>query len=162
MADPAINEAHSEPWLCAHEALLKLAKQRAELDIDEGTWLLLAFRTGTHARLGYGSFVEYAERLFGYAPRLTKEKLRVADALEGLPVMTRELAQGRINFSAARELTRVATRFTEAEWLAAAQGKTAREIEQSCGRDDLRLRAVGEELRHRRQGVSGPPRAWVS
>jgi hypothetical protein len=69
------------------------------------------------------------ERIFGYAPRLTLEKLRVAEALEELPATARELETGRVCFSAVRELTRVATRFTEEEWLAASRGRTVREVE---------------------------------
>ena len=47
--------------------------------LDEA--LLQAHRAGAHLRLGYASFYEYTERLFGYGPRLTQEKLRVAEAL---------------------------------------------------------------------------------
>ena len=71
-------------WQQAHEALVRLAKARAGLDFDEGERLLEALRARTHERLGFGSFVEYVERLFGYAPRLTHDKLRVAEALEEL------------------------------------------------------------------------------
>jgi hypothetical protein len=117
-------------WRRAHEELLRLATERAGLDFEEGRWLLRAFRSGTHARLGYGSFQEYAERLFGYGPRATQEKLRVAEALEELPKTATELQSGRVSFSAVRELTRVATAATEGEWLAAARRRTVREIEQ--------------------------------
>jgi HAMP domain-containing protein len=82
-----------------------------------------------HAELGFGSFHEYAERLFGHSPRLTLEKLRVAEALEALDETARELEAGRISFSAVRELSRVATAETEQEWLEAARGRTVREIE---------------------------------
>jgi 5-methylcytosine-specific restriction endonuclease McrA len=108
---------------------VRLAKKRAGLDHEEGRWLLRAIRFGTHLRLGYGSFHEYAERLFGYAPRLTQEKLRIAEALEELPEMTNELRQGSLSFSAVRELTRVATARTEREWLAAAKDRSVREVE---------------------------------
>jgi hypothetical protein len=67
--------------------------------------------------------------LFGYGPKLTQEKLRVAEALEGLPVMARALESGAVSFSAARELTRVATAETEREWLEAARGRTVRDVE---------------------------------
>jgi hypothetical protein len=117
-------------WRGAHEALLRLAQKRAGLDFEEGRWLLAALRAGTHVRLGHGSFQEYAERLFGYGPRVTQEKLRVAEALEELPEMARELETGHLNFSAVRELTRVATASTEREWLRAARGRTVRELEQ--------------------------------
>jgi hypothetical protein len=117
-------------WQRAHEELLRLAKRRARIDRTEGHWLLLAAREGTHARLGYASFGEYVERLFGYAPRWTLEKLRVAEVLEGLPETSRAFDEGAINWSAARELTRVATRDTETNWLKLAIGKTARDVEE--------------------------------
>jgi hypothetical protein len=60
-------------WQAAHQALLRLAHARAGLDFEEGQWLLAARRSRAHERLGYGGFVEYIERLFGYAPRLTYE-----------------------------------------------------------------------------------------
>jgi hypothetical protein len=116
-------------WQRAHEELLKIAKKRAGLEFEEGRWLLQAFRARVHAELGFGSFQEYAERLLGHSPRLTLEKLRVAEALEELDETARELEAGRISFSAVRELSRVATAETEREWLEAARGRTVREIE---------------------------------
>src|SRR6187399_1912508 len=116
-------------WRQAHEELVRLATERAGLDLEEGRWLLRAHRAGAHLRLGYASFLEYTERLFGYGPRLTQEKLRVAEALEDLPKTARDLQTGAISFSLARELTRVATRSTEQQWLEAARGRTVREVE---------------------------------
>jgi hypothetical protein len=117
-------------WQRTHEELRRLACSRAGLDFEEGQWLLAAWRGGVHARLGYGSFREYVERLFGYGSRLVQDKLRVAEALEGLPVLARALQDGQACWSVLRELTRVATPETEAEWLAAAAGRTVREVEQ--------------------------------
>jgi hypothetical protein len=116
-------------WRAAHEALMRLARRRAGLDFEEGTWLLAAQRAGVHARLGYGSFFEYIERLFGYAPRLTHDKLRVAAALEGLPQLAQALREGAATWSSVRELTRVATPQTERAWLNAASGQTAHQVE---------------------------------
>src|SRR5690606_29666117 len=59
----------------------------------------------------------------------TTERLRVASALEALPQTSQALRRGDISFSAAREVTRVATADTEAKWLAGAQHKTVREVE---------------------------------
>src|SRR5436190_7188702 len=116
-------------WHRAHEALVRLAVTRAGLDYEEGRWLLRAARSGVHLRLGYASFREYVERLFGYGPRLIQEKLRVAGALEELPVLSAELERGKMSFSAVRELTRVATAATERAWLEAAHGRSIQEIE---------------------------------
>jgi hypothetical protein len=82
MAEVASEELGA--WQVAHAALVELSRSRAGLDFDEGRWLLSARRSQAHARLGYGSFTEYIERLFGYSPRLTHDKLRVAEALASL------------------------------------------------------------------------------
>jgi hypothetical protein len=117
-------------WQAAHEALTRLARTRAGLDFEEGQQLRTAQLARVHERLGYGSFVEYIERLFGYASRLTLEKLRVAEALERLPALADALRTGNASWSSLRELTRVATSETEREWLMAARGKTVREVEE--------------------------------
>jgi hypothetical protein len=75
--------------VAAHEALTRLARRRAELDGLEGPALLRALRAGVHRHLGLGSFAEYVERLFGYSRRTLDDKLRTAEALEELPVLTR-------------------------------------------------------------------------
>jgi hypothetical protein len=117
-------------WLEVHEELLKLATVRAGLDCEEAHWFLVAIRNAVHLRFGFGSFAEYVERLFGYGPRVTADKLRVAEALEELPATSGEFRQGNLSYSAVRELTRVATPDTEQDWLEAARGRTVREVEQ--------------------------------
>jgi len=129
MASAIALKVDDAAWRLAHEELVRLATERAGLDFEEGRWLLRAHRAGAHLRLGYGSFYEYTERLFGYGPRLTQEKLRVADALEELPEIARNLQTGAVCFSVARELTRVATPSTEKDWLDAVRGQTVREVE---------------------------------
>jgi len=118
------------PWVVAHRALSRLAKERAAADAEEGRWLLEALRSAAHLHLGFGSFNEYVERCFGYKPRSTQEKLRVAEALEDLPALARALAEGSLHWSAVRELTRVAAPGTEHEWLEAADGKSLRQLEE--------------------------------
>jgi hypothetical protein len=108
---------------------MRLAAEQAGLDFEQGVWMLRALRSSTHLRLGYASFAEYTGRLFGLSPRLVADKLRVAEALEDLPVLAGALARGVLPWSAVRELARVATPSTEAQWLDDARGKTVREIE---------------------------------
>jgi hypothetical protein len=127
MFDTALQQGAG--WRAAHEALTRLARARAGLDFEEGEKLRAAERARVHERLGYGSFLEYIERLFGYSPRLTLEKLRVAEALDGLPQLAAALREGNASWSSVRELTRVATRATEHDWLEAARGRTVREVE---------------------------------
>jgi 5-methylcytosine-specific restriction endonuclease McrA len=158
-------------WQEAHAALVWLARSRAGLDFDEGVWLLAALRSEAHVRLGYGSFVEYAERIFGYAPRLTQDKLRVAQSLESLPELAQALREGVASWSSVRELTRVATSETEHAWLERARGHSVREIERlvsghrpgslpddapdpSAHRHVLRFEVSGEALATFREAIA--------
>ncbi len=129
-ADAAQVAEHECAWRRAHEALSRLARQRAQADAEEGRWLLVARRSAAHVHLGFGSFGEYIERLLGYTGRSLQEKLRVAEALEELPSLARALETGALGWSAVRELTRVAVADTEQQWLDLAQGKTVRQLEE--------------------------------
>jgi hypothetical protein len=121
----------AEPaWKVVHERVVSFAKQRAGLEWEEGRLLCEAQRAGVHRRLGFASFAEYVERHFGYNGRLLKEKLRVAQALERLPQTSGALRGGELNWSAVRELTRVATPETEGAWLESARGLTVRQVEE--------------------------------
>ena len=73
MASAIAVKLEGAAWRQAHEELVRLATERAGLDFEEGRWLFRAHRAGAHLRLGYASFLEYTERLFGYGPRLTQE-----------------------------------------------------------------------------------------
>ena len=116
-------------WVRTHADVLGVARERAGLEAREGATLLRAFREAVHRHLGYGAFAEYSDRYLGHGHRTTQDKLRTAEALERLPELARALQQGQLHASAVRELTRVATRETEADWIAAAAGRRMREIE---------------------------------
>src|SRR5678810_370878 len=110
-------------WELAHQELVSVGKARAQQEHALGRALLRALRADCWRPLGFGSFNEYAERFADLTGRQTEERLRVASALEFLPEMKAALAGARLHFSAVRELTRVAEADTEAEWIAAAEGK---------------------------------------
>jgi len=110
--------------------LRRIARHRAGLDVDEASWLREAERLGIWRVLGFSTGLEYLEEVFGYAPRTANDRLRVAKALGELRDLEGELRAGALHYSAARELTRVMTRATEAQWLARARGKNLRDIEE--------------------------------
>src|SRR5262245_49354692 len=93
-------------------------------------WLREAEALQIWRPLGMVSAIDYLERVLGYAPRTAQDRLRVARALGSMPELTAALADGRLPFSAVRELTRVATAATEAAWVAATTGKNLRQIEE--------------------------------
>jgi hypothetical protein len=116
-------------WPTVHERLLGLGKARAGHEREVCRWLLAAQRLGVHARAGYASLREYAERVLGLNPRQTEERLRVGRALVELPLLDAALAAGELPWSAVRELTRIATAATERGWLAWAKPRRVHEIE---------------------------------
>jgi hypothetical protein len=124
-----VEDLQSFTWRDADRALRRLVRDRAALEVDEARWLVIAKRTGVHRELGYRSMVEYLERALGYAERTAYERLRVAEQLDDLPLVLDALGDRRLSYSAAREVSRGATRDTEAAWLAAVVGCSLRQIE---------------------------------
>src|SRR5262245_2590558 len=121
-------------WQAADAALSFLAKGRHQLDHETGRALVRALRSRAHEHLGFGTFGEYVERRFGFNPRSTRERLRVALALEELPLIDDALQEGAITWSAAREITRVADEGCEAAWLECATRLAPRDLEAMVAR----------------------------
>ena len=114
-----------------HRTLKRIGKARAALDAQEATALREADQLRLWRRYGCTSLVDYMERELNYSPRAAIERLRVIGAIVDLPAIASALEQGELSYSAARELTRVATPETEAAWLAASEDKNLREIEEA-------------------------------
>ena len=121
--------AHDTEWQTIDQTLLGLAARAGDLDAEIGRWLIVASRENVHRHFAYPSFAEYAERRFGFKPRDTRERLRVAEALESLPAVRSLLASGERSWSAVREITRVATPENESTWVASTERLTVRQIE---------------------------------
>src|SRR5882757_188815 len=90
-------------WQTIDQALRTIARRRAALDADEARWLREAEQCEIWRELGMVSVLDYLERVLGYSPRTAQERLRVARALEELPVLTNALAHGQLPYSAVRE-----------------------------------------------------------
>jgi len=116
-------------WRTIDATIVTLAQKKGALEVEIARWLLAAQRERLDRRLGYGSFAEYVQRRFGYDAHVTREKLRVARALETLPQLGGLLRAGKRTWSAVREMTRAATPETEAEWIETTERMTVREIE---------------------------------
>jgi len=121
--------AHDTIWQTIDQTLLGLAARAGDLDAEIGRWLVAAAREGVHRYFGFASLAEYVERRLGFDARTTRERLRVARALESLPEVRRSLASGERSWSAVREITRVATPENESAWVAKTERMTVRQIE---------------------------------
>jgi len=124
----ATGRGHAE-WQEVDRRLREYAHRRSALDAAEAFDLVRAEQLKIYVSFGFVSLYEYMERVLGYKPHTARERMRVARALAALPETTAALARGALSYSAVRELTRVATAETEADWLAQAQGLVANQIE---------------------------------
>ncbi len=123
-----MHAAHDTIWQTIDQTLLGLAARAGDLDAEIGRWLVAAASEGVH-RHCFASFAEYVERRLGFDPRTTRERRRVARALEALPEVRKLLASGERSWSAVSEITRVATPESESAWVARTERMTVRQIE---------------------------------
>ena len=121
---------HEQKCERVHRTLKRIVKARGALDAQECAALRAAQKLVIWRAFGCASLVEYMEREMGYTQRAAIERLRVAKAIEEVPELGRALDQGTLSFSGARELSRVVNSETQEEWIAAAQDKNVRQIEE--------------------------------
>jgi 5-methylcytosine-specific restriction endonuclease McrA len=81
--------------------LRALGRECSSHDSKLGRWLLQGFRVGVHRLHGYGSFREYAERVFGFTGRSTEERLRVSLLAEAVLSGDKERDAGRSAYQVA-------------------------------------------------------------
>ena len=124
-----LDENHLDDCRTLHARLQQIARSRGALDAREAELLLDADEIQIWLAYGQPTLAAYLEHTLGYGPHACSERLRVARELRELPQLHEALADGRLHFSAVRELTRVATRETEGAWIAAADGKNVRQVE---------------------------------
>jgi hypothetical protein len=121
-----------EKLVVLHRTLKRIAKARAHLDLQEAEALRDAQRLGLWRQFGHASLADYMVQELGYSShRVAEDRLRLANALPQLPMLSQALQNGDLNFSQARELARVATPQTEAAWIEKTQEMNVREVEQA-------------------------------
>jgi len=122
--------ARESEWKVIDQELRTLARNRCRLDADEMPLLCAVLRTQVWRHFHMVTVYEYLEVVLGYGPRVARDRVRVALALEKMPVLADALSSGEQSYSAVRELTRVATPETQDAWRADARGKNLRQIEE--------------------------------
>ncbi len=136
------------------------AALRQAIDLHERSersavlWFGEIARRRLFLELGYTSMHEYADQALGFSKNRTYRFLRLAEQLERLPRLKSCVADGRIGWTVAREIVKVADRTNEKEWIALARRKSRREVEsrireaklrrlaqRTCNPDQVLLRA---------------------
>jgi len=110
--------------------LRRIANAERRLEHDKAHLLTQAVRLRIWSHFGRGSLSEYLEEVFGYTPKVAREHVRVAFAIEELPILGEMLESGEQSYTALRELSRVTTAETVAEWREAARGMNVRQVEE--------------------------------
>lgn len=116
--------------------LVDLGRRLGKLDLHlaagECRWLLLVGefdRRDGYEQWGCRSTAAWLSWHCGLDMRAAREKVRVARALEELPVITKEFSLGKLSYSKVRALTRVATPANETDLVMMAERATAVQVE---------------------------------
>jgi hypothetical protein len=123
-------EGGVEAWRDVDVQLRRAARRRARLDHEELVLIRDAIAVQIWRPLGMVSMRDYLETVFGYGPTVASERIRVAEALDVMPALDEALEGSVLPYSAVREISRIATRATEGEWVDACRGKNLRQIEE--------------------------------
>src|SRR3989475_11777727 len=137
----------------------RLGDEIAELSahLDAATARLLDLIREFDARGGWGngfrSCAAWLSWRVGLDLGAARERVRVARALETLPLLAGALARGELSYAKVRALTRAATPETEERLLAVGRAGTACHVERIV-RGSRRVDRIGEARRTRGQAVS--------
>ncbi|MFH1466964.1 MAG: hypothetical protein ABIO70_21455 [Pseudomonadota bacterium] len=141
MLDPCHPFANpTEPANAPPEPHALHARLRALVRVKRGAmrnlaWGLAAMdRDRLYRPLGYAGLVEYAEQALDLAPSMARQLARLGRRLSDLPALDASFAGGALGWTKARTLVQVATRATEAAWIARALAVSSRELEEQASR----------------------------
>lgn len=126
----------------AHAALLAADRAADQARHCAVLWFGEILRRGLHRDLGYASMPQYAKVALGFSASKTTDFMTLARKLEALPAVRASLAAGRIGYTKAREVVKVATPSTDASWDEAARTRSREELAQ-------RVRAVQAKAKRR-------------
>ena len=82
-----------------------------------------------YEKFGFVDIYYYAEERFGFSPRKTRYLLQLGQNLERLPQLKKALEEGKLGWTKASRVARVATSEDEAMWLDSALSLSVRELD---------------------------------
>ncbi|MEX1257739.1 MAG: DUF222 domain-containing protein [Gemmatimonadota bacterium] len=171
-SDPRAEGLTATPLTTCANNLSSLGDEIAALAVhlDAAKYRLLVRLREFDEKEGWAGFRSCAHWLSwrtSLAPGAAREQVRVARALGDLPLLSEEMRVGRVSYSKARALTRVANRENEANLVQFAKHATATQVERLVRgwRQVDRSKEVEEErARHRGRSLTLFPDAdgsWV-
>ena len=112
-----------------HERLLAALAAMRKAESQAVTLFAAVLKGKLYRELGYANIHLYAEDALGFSRSKTYEFIRLAEALDELPKLKDQIESGKLPWTKAREVVKVATPETEKEWLTLAENKSRRDLE---------------------------------
>lgn len=119
-----------ESGLALDTPLRRLSRLSGAVDRALAVRLARVQAARSYIRLGYARLGDYTRERLGLAERTTFDLARLGRALDRLPLLDRELAAGRLTWTAAFQVARVAGVDDEATWIERAGSLPVRELKQ--------------------------------
>jgi hypothetical protein len=142
-----------EPGLPAASVDRNLRQSLAACDRAQAgvvLWLAEIQRRGLCRQLGQPSLLQYATESLGMSRSRAYDLLQLARDLERLPRLREAMAEGRLGWTKARLVARVATEVSEQTWVDAAQRLGRRALIAHIAEEQDRARSRREERRRQR------------
>ncbi len=126
----------------ANKALILALKCRAQADHCAVLWFRDIYDRQLYKELGYSSIYLYGEKELGLSQSRTGDFKRLAEKLKELPALQKEMEEGKIGYTKAREIIKVAQPDNEDEWVGEAHKSTRDELAQKVkrAREDAEMR----------------------
>ncbi|MBC8367351.1 hypothetical protein H8E52_08075, partial [bacterium] len=124
-----------------HERLLAALAAMRKAESQAVTLFAAVLKGKLYRELGYANIHLYAEDALGFSRSKTYEFIRLAEALDELPKLKDQIESGKLPWTKAREVVKVATPETEKEWLTLAENKSRRDLEKGVVKSRTRREA---------------------
>ncbi len=113
----------------AHECLRQALAALREAECNAVTLFAEIMKRRLFRELGFANIHLYASEALGFSRTKTYEFIRLSEALDKLPMLKASIESGKLPWTKAREVVKVATPTTEQRWIEIADKKNRRELE---------------------------------
>jgi hypothetical protein len=126
--------------------LRTLASEISGRDLELGHLARRAFESDAWRRLGYGTFEQYARERIGLSASSVAAKISLARKVACLPEVEDALVSGRLGFTAAGLVARVAGPTSAAAWVARAAERTVKHLREEVEAIEILARVEAREV----------------
>lgn len=127
-----------------HARILASLREQQRAERRSVIWFAELMARRLYREFGHSSIQQYAAIALGFSRAKTSYFVHLADAFARLPGLRAEVAAGRLGWTKARAVARVATPATEARWLEIARRVSRNELERRIAAARARARASKE------------------